>query len=151
MKQKPKTKIKQVHRSQQQRILQALKSEDEVYNEDFGTKTKEGKYGNLTDGRYEKTIYVKTWNGKTVTAKINLKNTVERLKEQLKEKTNTPKEYQHFVSTGKVLADKKTLIEYYIYEGETIEITALLLGGTKNKSLSPTPMRTEREKKEKRI
>ena len=107
LKQKTKTKIKQVHRSQQQRILQALKSEDEVYNEDIGTKTKEGKYGNLTDGRYEKTIYVKTWNGKTITAKINLKNTVESLKEQLKEKTNTPKEYQHFVSTGKVLADKK--------------------------------------------
>ena len=34
-------------------------------------------------------------------------------------------------------------------EGETIEMTALLLGGTKNKSLSPTPMNAEREKKRK--
>ena len=49
----------------------------------------------------------------------------------------------------KGLGGQKKLIEYYIYEGETIEITALLLGGTKNKSLSPTPMRTEREKKRK--
>ena len=30
-------------------------------------------------------------------------------------------------------------------EGETIEMTALLLGGTKNKSLSPTSMSVERE------
>ena len=50
------------------------------------TKLEEGKYDDLTDGRYEKTIYVKTWKGKTITAKINLKHMVESLKEQMKEK-----------------------------------------------------------------
>ena len=51
--------------------------------------------------------------------------------------TNTPIEDQRLVSRGKVLTDRKRLIGYYIYEGETIEMSALLLGGTKNKSLSP--------------
>ena len=43
---------------------------------------KKGKYNDLTDGRYEKIIYVKTWKGKTITVKINL-NTVENVKGQI--------------------------------------------------------------------
>ena len=45
--------------------------------------------------------------------------------------------------------DKKTLKDNNITGGETIGVTALLLGGTKNKSLSPTPMNVERETKRK--
>ena len=151
LKQKQKMKIKPVHRSQQQRILQAFKSEDEVYNEDIGTKTKEGKYGNLTDGSYEKTIYVKTWNGKTITAKINLKHTVESLKERLKERTNTPKEYQHLVSRGKVLTDKKTLIECYIYNGKKREKnpshTLMLVGWRRRSSSQLHPKKKQCQRK----
>ena len=39
--------------------------------------------------------------------------------------------------------------DYSVNEGETIEMTALLLAGTKNKSLSPAPMSIERETKRK--
>ena len=39
--------------------------------------------------------------------------------------------------------------DYNITGGETIEMTALLLGGTKHKSLSPAPMDAERDKKRK--
>ena len=46
--------------------------------------------------------------------------------------------------------DKKNVEGFTnIAEGETIEMTALLLGGTKNKSLCPTPMNVEREIKRK--
>ena len=40
---------------------------------------------------------------------------------------------------------KKTLKDYNMNEGEKIEMTAFLLCGTKNKSLSPTSMSVERE------
>ena len=113
------------------------------------TRINEDKYDDLIDGRYEKTIYVKTWRGKTITAKINPKHTVENMKEQIEEKTKIPKEHQHLVSRGRVLMDKKTLKDYNMNEGETIEMTALQLGGTKNKSLSPTSMSVERETKRK--
>ena len=49
----------------------------------------------------------------------------------------------------KGLDGQKTLKDYNINGGETIEMTALLLGGTKNKSLSPTSMNVGRETKRK--
>ena len=45
--------------------------------------------------------------------------------------------------------DKVLMKEYNISGGETIEMTAKLLGGMKKKSLSPKPMDTERDKKRK--
>ena len=92
---------------------------------------------------------MKTWKGKTITARINLKHTVESMKGQIEEKTKIPKDHLHLVRRGKVLMDKKTLKDYNTNGDEPIEMTTLLLGGTKHKSLSPTPMNAEREKKEK--
>ena len=109
----------------------------------------EGKYNDLTDGRYEKTIYVKTWRGRTVSLETDLDHAVEAVKRQLEAKTGIPKDQQHLASGGKVLTDKRTLKDYCISGGETIEMSALSLGGMKNKSLSPAPMRTDREKKRK--
>ena len=107
---------------------------------------KEGKYNDLTDGRYEKTIHVKTWTGRTVSLETDLDHAVGTVKRQLEAKTGIPKDHQHLASRGKVQMDSRTLKDYYKSEGETIELSAVLLGGMKNKSLSPAPMRTEREK-----
>ena len=114
-------------------------------------KLNEGKYNNLSYGRYEKTIYVKTWTGRTVSLETDLNRAVETVKRQLEAKTGIPKDHQHLVSRGKVLTDDRTLKDCYISGGETIEMTALLLEGTKHKSLSTTPMDADRDKKEKRI
>ena len=55
-----------------------------------------------------------------------------------KEKTKMPKEHQHLVSRGRASMDKRKLQEYSMNEKETIEMTALLVDGKKNKGCSPT-------------
>ena len=35
------------------------------------TKINEGKYDNMIDGKYEKTVHVKTWNDKMIIAKMS--------------------------------------------------------------------------------
>ena len=103
-------------------------------------KLNEGKYNDLTDGMYEKTIYVKTWTGRTVSLVTDPDHAVGTLKRQLETKTEIPKNHQYLTSRGKVLKDSGTLKEYGLSGGETVEMTALLLGGMKHKSLSSTPM-----------
>ena len=106
-----------------------------------------GEYNDLIDGSYEKTVYVKTWEGKTITAEISLEQTTKIVKKRIEAKTGIPTDDQQLVAREKVLTDNIPLKEYGISEGETIEMTAKLLGGTKHKSLSPKPMDTERDKK----
>ena len=100
-------------------------------------KLNEGKYNDLTDGRYEKTIYVKTWTGRTVSLEADLDHAVETVKRQLEAKTGIPKDHQHLASKGKVLKDSRTLKECGTSGGETVEMTALLLGGMKTQKSQP--------------
>ena len=88
-------------------MLQAHELDNTELNGGVDKKFEEGKYNDLTDGRYEKTIYVKTWTGKTITVKINLKHTVDTVKGQIEEKIKIPREHQHLASRGRVLMDKK--------------------------------------------
>ena len=76
-------------------------------NDGMDEKLHEGKYNDPTDGRYEKTIYVKTWKGKTITVEIDLKHTMENVKGHIEAKTKIPKDHQHLASRGKVLMKKK--------------------------------------------
>ena len=133
----------------QQREAPALELNDTMLIEEDGTYPTEGKYKDLFDGMYKKTIYVKTWTGRTVSLETDLDREVETVKRQLEAKTGIPKDHQHLVSRGKVLKDNRTLKEYGISGGEAIELTGKLRGGMKHKSPSPTPMNTERDKKRK--
>ena len=63
------------------------------------------------------------------------------------EKTGVPTESQQLRFGGKVHLDSVPMKEYGLSGGETIEMTAKLLGGMKKKSFSPKPMDTKREKK----
>ena len=108
-------------------------------------KLNEVKYNDLSDGRYGKTIYVKKWTGRTVSLETDLIRAVEAVKRQLEAKTGIPKDHQHLVSRGKVLTADRTLKNSYVSGGETVELTALLLGGTKHKSLSSTPTDADRK------
>ena len=109
--------------------------------------TSEGKYEDLNDGMYEKTIYVKTWTGRTNTAVFSPERTTRIVKREIEAKTGIPIDNQQLVVGGKVLTDNASMKEYGLSEGRTIEMTAKLLGGMKHKSLSPKPMDTEREKR----
>ena len=116
--------------------------------DEFGLNTTEGMYKNLRDGKYEKTLYVKTWEGRTITAEISPEHTTKIMKRKIEAKTGIPTNIQQLVTRGKVLMDSISLKEYGLSGGKTIEITARLIGSMKHKSLSPKPMDTEREKKE---
>ena len=112
------------------------------------TYSTEGKYKDLFDRMCKKTIYVKTWTGRTVSLVTDPNHAVGTLKRQLEAKTGNPKNHQYLTSRGKVLKDSGTTQkEYGLAGGETVEMTAQLLGGMKHKSLSPTP-KADREKKE---
>ena len=149
-KQKHKKTQKHALRSfQQQQLAATARMFDEgEFNEEYGPHTSEEERQNLDDGRYEKTIYVKTWTGRTITAKISPERTAEIVKMQVEAKTGIPTDNHQLVARGRVLMDNIPLKEYGSTGGETIKMTAKLLGGMKHKSLSPKPIDTEREEKE---
>ena len=128
-------------------MLQAHELDNTKLNGGMDEKLDEGKYNDLTDGRYKKTIYLETWKGKTITVVIDLKHAVDTVKRQIEAKTKIPKDHQHLASRGKVLMDKKTLKGYYINGGETVEMTALLLGGIKKQKFQPNANERRRETK----
>ena len=92
---------------------------------------------------------MKTWSGRTIIAKFSPQQKVKDVKKQLEEKTNITKDQQHLVSQRRVLMDKKKMKECKMNEKETIEMTALLIGGTKNKERSSASKKEERETKRK--
>ena len=67
--------------------------------------------------------------------------------QQVDKKTETPKEQQHLVGRGRVLKDERKLKEYDIKDGETIELTMLLVGGTKRDETISSKAIEEREAK----
>ena len=135
---------------QQQREAQALALDDSVPTDEIGPDITEGKYKNLDDGKYEKTKNVKTWEGRTITAEISSEHITEIVKRKIEANTGIPTDNQQLVARGRVLMDDIPLKEYGLSGGETIEMTAKLLGGMKHKSLSPKPMNTERERKKRK-
>ena len=100
---------KHANRSQQQLTLQAHELDDIKLNGGMDEKLDEGKYNDLTDGRYKKTIYVKTWIGKTITVEIGSKRTVDTIKRQTLVKIKIPKDHQYLACRGKALMDKKNV------------------------------------------
>ena len=121
----------------QQHAALALNLYDVMLIEGNDTYPTEGKCKDLFDGMYKKTIYVKTWTGRTVSLETDLDREVETMTRQLEAKTGIPKDHQHLVSRGKVLKDNRTLKEYGISGGETIEMTAKLRGVMKHKASAP--------------
>ena len=71
---------------QQQHAVQAHVLSDTELIGGTDMKLIEGKYNDLSDGRYEKTIYVKTWTGRTVSLETDLIRAVETVKRQLKDR-----------------------------------------------------------------
>ena len=133
---------------QQQHAATAQMLDGGEINEEYGLYTSELEHANPEGGRYNKEIYVKTWPGRTITAVIDSESDAKKLKRLAAAKTGIPTESQQLTIGGKALMDNVLMKEYNISGGETIEMTAPLLGGMK-KSLSPRPMDTERDKKRK--
>ena len=79
----------------QQHAAQALELNDAVLMERTATYPTEGRYNDLIDGRYEKTINVKTCEGKTITAQISLEQTTKD-----REKKDRSTDDQQLVARG---------------------------------------------------
>ena len=107
----------------------------------------DGVYKDPINGKYERILYVRTLNGKTISVKYDPQATVDQIRKQIEGKTRIPQEQQHPVSRGKVLKDKMKIEDYNLKEEETIELIAALLGGTKRDESRPISRTEEREAK----
>ena len=108
-KQKHKNKKHAFRPSRQQHEATALGLSEAMPADEFGLYTSEGMYKNLNDGKYEKTIYVKTWTGRTITAVFSPESVTRIVKGEIEAKTGIPTANQQLVVRGKVLWDNASL------------------------------------------
>ena len=136
-----------LRRFQQQRETTALGISEVAPNDEFDSNTSEGMYKDLDDGKYEKTMYVKTWTGRTITAVFSPEKVTKIVKREIEAKTGIPTDHQQLAAGGRVLTDNASMKENGLSEGRTIEMTARLLGGMKHKVSAPDQWIRKEKKK----